>query len=112
MQRRFISIWFSNLTTDWMVRRNPALKNIPFVLAAPDHGKMKVTVANTLAQLEGIYKGMSLADARTINHTLQHFNDEPNREIKLLAGLAEWFLRFTPSVAADNNDNSSRRGRQ
>lgn len=104
MQRRFISIWFCNLATDWMVRRNPALKDIPFVLVAPDHGKMKVTVANTLAQQEGIFKGMSLADARTINHTLQHFNDEPNREIKLLTGLAEWFIRFTPSVAIDNSD--------
>lgn len=104
MQRRFISIWFCNLATDWMVRRNPALKDIPFVLAAPDHGKMKVTVANLLAQQDGIYKGMALADARTINHTLLHFNDEPNREIKLLTGLAEWFIRFTPSVAVDNND--------
>ncbi len=104
MQRRFISIWFCNLATDWMVRRNPSLKDIPFVLAAPDHGKMKVTVANQLAQQDGIYKGMALADARTINHTLQHFDDEPNTEIKLLTGLAEWFIRFTPSVAVDNND--------
>jgi len=87
-----------------MVRRNPALKDIPFVLVAPDHGKMKVTVANLQAQRDGIYKGMALADARTINHTLHYFNDEPGREIKLLTALAKWFIRFTPSIAVDNND--------
>ncbi len=104
MQKRFIAIWFCNLTTDWMVRRNAALKNIPFVLAAPCHGKMKVTVANVHAQQQGICKGMALADARTINNSLLHFNDEPGRETKLLTALADWFIRFTPVVGIDNND--------
>jgi protein ImuB len=64
MSRRFVTIWFRHLLTDWFTRRQPHLKNTPFVLAAPDHGRMKVTAANTAAQAQGISADMSVADAR------------------------------------------------
>ncbi len=101
MQKRFISIWFRHLKTDWFIRRQPELRDIPFVLASPDHGKMLVTAANNLAQSQGIDTGIAVADARAILYGLQVLNDDPAINIKLLNGLAEWCIRFTPTVATD-----------
>ena len=104
MQKRFLSIWFRHLKTDWFTRRQPALKEVPFILASPNHGRMIVTGANTLAQKEGVDIGIVLADARAIISSLQFFDDQPQLPDKLLTGLAEWFIRYTPSVAIDLPD--------
>jgi protein ImuB len=101
MQKRFISIWFRYLKTDWFTRRRPSLRDKPFVLAAPDHGRMIVTSANLLAQKQGIDTGMSVADARALIPALEVLDDSPEIADRLLAGLAEWCIRYTPSVAAD-----------
>ncbi len=101
MQRRFVAIWFHSLSTDWFIRRQPCLSNIPFVLAAPDHGRMIVTAVNTLAQKEGVEKGMVLADARAVIHGLQVLDDQPELAPKLLKGIAEWCIRYTPAVSID-----------
>ncbi|MEO7490215.1 MAG: DNA polymerase Y family protein, partial [Ferruginibacter sp.] len=50
---------------------------------------------------QGIYPGMSLADARALISHLQYFDNEPGRADILLHGIAEWCIRFTPSVAID-----------
>src|ERR1700712_1368129 len=102
MSRRFIMIWFRHLKTDWFIRRKPVLNQIPFTLAAPDHGRMIVTAANTLAQLQGVDAGMAVADARAVIPSLEVLDDKPGLEEKLLKGLAEWCIRFTPVVAIDS----------
>lgn len=104
MQKRFVSIWFCSLTTDWWVRRNPGLIKVPFVLISPDHGRMIVMAASTAAKEKGVDKGMVLADARAIIPGLQYFDDEPGRQSKLLNALAEWCIRFTPSVSIELSD--------
>jgi protein ImuB len=43
-------------------------------------------------------EGMTVADARVIAPDLQVFDGKPGRELKLLTGLAEWCLRYTPLV--------------
>ena len=48
--KRFVSIWFPNLATDWFELRKPELKKIAFVLVQPSHGRMIITAANSLAQ--------------------------------------------------------------
>ena len=101
MGKRFVSIWFRDLTTDWFTRRRPLLKNAAFVLAAPDHGRMVITAANPLAQQQGIHKGMTVADARTIISNLEVLEDDPELSSKLLKGLAEWCIRYTPAVSID-----------
>jgi protein ImuB len=101
MQKRFISIWFRYLKTDWFTRRRPSLRDKPFVLAAPDHGRMIVTSANLLAQKQGIDTGMSVADARALIPALEVLDDSTEITNRLLTGLAEWCSRYTPSVAAD-----------
>jgi len=101
MQKRFISIWFRYLRTDWFTRRQPNLSNVPFILASPDHGRMVVTAANTLAQKQEVDTGMVVADARAIIPSLQVLDDKPELSSKLLKGLAEWCIRYTPAVAID-----------
>ncbi len=105
MPKRFVSIWFRYLRTDWFIRRQPALSGAPLVLASPDHGRMIVTAANALAQKEGIPIGMAIADARAIFPSLQVLDDKPELSTKLLNGIAEWCIRFTPAVAIDPPPN-------
>ena len=104
MAKRFVSIWFRHLRTDWFSRRQPELKNMSFVLASPDHGRIVITAANMLAEKEGIYAGMVVADARAIISSLQVLDDNPGLSKKLLTGIAEYCIRFTPAVAIDEPD--------
>lgn len=101
MARRFVSIWFRYLVTDWFSLRQPKLKNIAFVLRAPSHGRMVVTAANALAEAQGIHSGMVLADARAIIPNLEVLDHKPGLGDKLLDKIAEWCIRFTPFAAID-----------
>ena len=104
MAKRFVSIWFPNLATDWFTLRQPRLGNTAFVLSAPLHGRMIVTAANALAETQGICRGMGLADARAIIPVLQALDDKPELSDKLLKRIAEWCIRFTPFAAVDLPD--------
>lgn len=104
MAGRFVSIWFRHLTTDWFSLDQPHLRDLPFVLSTPSHGRMIVTAANAHAQAMGIDNGMSLADARAVMPALQVADDKPDLIEKLLKRLAEWCIRFTPSVAVNPPD--------
>lgn len=96
MPKRFVSIWFRHLLTDWLVRRQPALQNMPFVIAAPVHGRMMITSASPAAEAQGIRPGMPVADAKAIVTSLQVFDDQPERGAQLLKALGEWCIRYTP----------------
>ncbi|HEY4207502.1 MAG TPA: DNA polymerase Y family protein [Puia sp.] len=104
MSKRFVTIWFRHLTTDWVTLRRPALKNEPFVLVAPDHGRMMITAANATAQLQGIDTGMPVADARAVIPSLQVIDDQPDLAAKLLKSLGKWCIRYTPLTAVDLPD--------
>jgi protein ImuB len=104
MQKRFVSIWFRNLSTDWFSLRQPALKHVPFVLRTPSHGRMIISAANAAAVQKGISIGMVLADARALIPDLEVQDDKPDLIEKLLKRLAEWSIRFSPVVATDSPD--------
>ena len=101
MQKRFVSIWFRHLTTDWLTLRRPELKLMPFVFAAPIRGRMVITAANLLAEQQGIGVGMAAADAKAIVPSLEVVDDIPGKAAKLLEALGEWCIRYTPLVAVD-----------
>jgi protein ImuB len=101
ISRRFVTIWFPLLTTDWFALRRPELRGIPFVLAAKDHGRMVITAANEKAYAQGIPPGMPVADARALLPELQVIDDKPGLSAKLLKALAEWAIRFTPIAGVD-----------
>ncbi|MBL0743552.1 Y-family DNA polymerase [Chryseolinea lacunae] len=104
MAKRFVSIWFRHLTTDWFTIGQPHLKKLPFVLRANSRGRMVITAANAEAESKGIRSGMVLADARAIITTLEVQDDKPDLIERLLKRLAEWCIRFTPFVAIDPPD--------
>ncbi|MDT3402281.1 Y-family DNA polymerase [Mucilaginibacter terrae] len=104
MPKRFASIWFRHLLTDQKAIRQPDLKGKAYVFAEPDHGRMLITALTDEARQYGVMEGMTVADARVIAPGLQVFEGKPGRNMKLLTGLAEWFLRYTPLVQLDPPD--------
>jgi protein ImuB len=102
--KRYASIWFPYLKTDWFSLRQPELSNIAFVLTIPDHGRKLITAANELALKQSIYPGKVAADAKALLPSLQVFDDKPGLAQNLLKRIAEWCIRFSPSVTVDGND--------
>ncbi len=104
MQRRFLSIWFFCLSTDWFSNRDPHLRTIPFILSTPSNGRLVITALNPVASSLGLEKGMSLADARALIPSLEVLDNIPHLEGKLLNRFAHWAIRFTPVVSIDPPD--------
>src|SRR5690606_16780254 len=104
MPKRFLSLWLPYLITDRQLIRQPALRETPFVFAAPQRGKMTIKASSIPAVSLGIRPGMAVADARALQPELQVFPDKPGLGEKLLRGLAEWCLRYTPVVATNPPD--------
>lgn len=104
MGRRFMSIWFPYLTTDWFSLRKPEFKDRPLISAIAVRGRKLVKVMNSIAAAEGIQLQMPTADAKAIVPGLEIFDDQPGRDLKLLKGIGEWCIRYTPIVALDPPD--------
>lgn len=104
MAKRYVAIWFLSLKTDWISIRNHSLQQKAFVLATPDHGRMMITAANVEARKQGIDKGMVLADARAILPSLEYFDDNPQKFLRVLESIANWCIRFTPKAAVEGSD--------
>lgn len=101
MKKRYVSIWFRYLLADWQLIRRPELKNVPFVFAGSMHGRMIVTAISPLAQTHGIELGMRAADAKATCPGLEVLQDKEERTAKLLKGLGEWCIRYSPTVMID-----------
>lgn len=104
MQKRYATIWFRHLTTDWLTIRRPELKQLPFVFAAPDRGRKTITATSAVAELHGIRVGMPVADAKAMVPGLQVFDEKPDRAENLLKAFGKWCIRYTPIVALDLPD--------
>ncbi|RZM08323.1 MAG: DNA polymerase Y family protein, partial [Pedobacter sp.] len=102
MGRRFVSIWFYHLLADWQIIRRPELKTLPFIFVLADHGRMMVTAVSELAAKAGVVMGMPAADARAICPGLEVLDDKAGRAEKLLRGLGEWCIRYSPIVSIDS----------
>jgi len=104
MQKRFMSIWFRYLLTDGLARRRPELNNVAFVLAAPKQNRIIITAANKLAEQEGAFPGMAVADARAATGELVVIDEVPGQTEKLLQLLGLGCIRYTPIVSLDLPD--------
>ena len=102
--KRFVSIWFPYLKTDWFAIRQPDLRHVPFVLVKPDRGRKLITEANELAIQESIHAGMVAADAKAILPSLEAIDDPIDLTERLLKRIAAWCIRFSPTVAIDADD--------
>lgn len=104
MNPRYLSIWFRHLLADGYALQQSALRNIPFVMAAAERGRMVIRAVNAKAEADDIQVGMVVADARAIFPSLQVVEIKEDKEEELLHILAEWCLRYTPDVALDLPD--------
>lgn len=84
-----------------MVRREPGLKAIPFVLALPSRGRMVITEVSKVAKAKGLYAGMIVADAKVVCPEVKVVDDKIDLAEKLLNNLSIWFIKYTPVVAVD-----------
>ncbi|GAA3976517.1 DNA polymerase Y family protein [Pedobacter ginsengiterrae] len=101
MQKRYMSIWFSTLLTDWILIKRPALKALPLVFSDKAGNRMVITATSKEAALLGIHTGMPLADARAIVPDLEVIENQGHRIERLLKALGEWCIRYTPLVAVE-----------
>ena len=104
MPKRYLYIWFRYLATDQMAKIRPELRGKPFLLYAPEHGRMVVNASSYALEKEGIVPGMVVADVRAVLPSVEVFSADPPREEKLLKALAEWSIRYSPMVAVDPPD--------
>lgn len=102
--KRYASLWFPYLTTDRHAIRQPGLRRVPFVLAAPVHGRMVITEANAVAKAAGIYPGMVVADAKACLSELEVADAREGLAERLLKVLGLWCIRFSPVVSVDPPD--------
>lgn len=101
---RYASIWFPYLLTEYVARKEPDVRNVPFVLASRQRGRMVIDAVSELAARQHIRMGMVLADCKAIMPELQVFESEPDKASKLLNALAEWCVRYSPVVGVDLPD--------
>ena len=104
MQKRFMAIWFRHLLTDGLAFRRPELRALPFVLAAPVKNRVVITAASALAEQQGAFTGMAVADARAAVPELVVIDDPPGKAAKLLRLLGLGCIRYSPIVAVDLPD--------
>src|SRR3569833_2807826 len=71
MKKRFLSLWFRHLTTDWLTLRRPELKDVPFILVAPERNRIIAMGVNPVAKAQGITVGMASADAKAMVPEIQ-----------------------------------------
>lgn len=105
MAKRFVSITFCHLKTDWMLRRRPELKDIPFVLAASERNRMVIKAVSAVAAAKGLACGTVVADARAVFPELEVIDDAGGLAEQLLKALGEWCIRYTPIVAVSLPDS-------
>ncbi|WP_290841356.1 DNA polymerase Y family protein [Flavobacterium sp.] len=101
---RYVSIWFPYLLTDYVVRKKSELRDVAFVVASPERGRLLVKAANALAVKKGIHTGMVVADCKAIFPDLEVIEAEAGRAQKLLRALAEWCIGYTPFSSVDSPD--------
>jgi protein ImuB len=100
--RRVVSLWLPHWQTDLACR--PGSPAEPFALVAAAAGTERLAAVSPEAARCGLGPGMTLADARALVPGLGTRPAEPMRAAHALDRLADWALRFTPSVATCGSD--------
>lgn len=99
MTKRYMSIWFPFLLTDWWTKRNAQQRDKPIVFVVKDHGRLIITATNSIVQKKNIHQGVAAADAKAIVPGLIVVDEIPGKAEQLLTAIGEWCIRFSPSVA-------------
>lgn len=114
-RQRFLSLWFPHLPTDRILRQrfgrswrtdraDAAARAEPLALSHDDRGARRLAALCEKAEALGLQKGTGLADARAMHPELEVLEMDPEADMRLLEGLADWCDRYTPLVALDGAD--------
>jgi protein ImuB len=102
--RRIVSLWLPSWATDRLHRRPGFPADKPAVTIEEVSGRLLVVAADGVAAAEGIFPGLSLADARALRPDLAVFPAARAEDAAALARLADWGNRYTPLVAIEGAD--------
>lgn len=97
-----MSLWFPRLASDRVLRACPT--DGPFVLTLKESSANRVYCLNTAAERQGLYRGMSFADARAFCPDLISRPACPDLDAQFLTALHRWALRWCPWVGREGND--------
>ena len=101
--RRYLSVWLRRLSTDRIERRSSELVEA-FVVVASIQSAQRITGLTDGAARLGLKIGMGLADARAMYPSLPVVDADPEADLRLLEGVADWCDRYTPLVGIDAPD--------
>jgi protein ImuB len=110
--KRVISLWFPYWASERLARRRrhnstspkgTLTEGAPLVLYEATNGGLRLTAVNPAAAA-GLAPGLTLADARALVPGLRPEAADPHADAHALGALADWCLRFTPTVALDGAD--------
>jgi len=104
MTRKIVSVWFPNIATDLIVRRYPIWRDKPLALFSDSSSRLVVTAVNSVAKIEGVRIGMTLADAQAVVTTLDTIPHQLDKQKLGLEALARLMERVTPMAAIVGDD--------
>ena len=102
MQRRIVSMWFPRLASDRVLRVRPV--DGPFALTLKQANAERLDCLNMEAERQGLYRGMSFADARAFCPDLQSRPADPVGDARFLHVLRRWATRYCPWVGLEGDD--------
>jgi protein ImuB len=104
-QQRYVVIWFPFLQAEWYMRKQKLQTTQPLLLFTYERNKKIITAVNYAAQQQGIYTNMLLADAQAVCNNLQIEEAPQNNFENTLIKIAEWCIRYSPTVAIELPDS-------
>lgn len=104
MARRYVSIWFKNLSMDYLIRKHPKLSSVPCAIELTSGNKSTVFALNDLAASAGVTVGMKVADAQALCPKIEIHEHDQERIDYLLKAMADWCYRYSPIISIDAPD--------
>ena len=100
--KRIVSLWFPRLASDRVLRGCPI--DGPFALTLKENNANRLYCLNGVAEQQGLYRGMSYADAHAFCPNLQTVEANPNADRRFLDILRRWATRYCPWVGLEGTD--------
>lgn len=95
-------MWFPRLASDRVLRGRPV--DGPFALTLKQANAERLYCLNMKAERQGLYRGMSFADARAFCSDLQSRPADPAGDARFLHVLRRWATRYCPWVGLEGDD--------
>ncbi len=102
MQRRVVSLWFPRLASDRVLRARQV--DGPFALTLAQNNANRIYCLNSAAEARGLYRGMTLSDARAFCPDLLTRSADLAEDARFLGSLRRWATRWCPWVGFEGHD--------